>query len=340
MPMMHYKDALALSLLNAMQADQRVLCLGPGVDNDHFIFDTTRTAYDSYPNRVIGTPLSENMLTGACVGMSLGGLRPVLVFSRFDWLMLAMEPLVNVAAKWGFMTGHYPNMTIRCLVGRGWGQGPTHSQSLHALLAHIPGLMVYMPYRPVDAYYALRHAIASDGPTIIVEARHLYETEGNVPLPTKGFYWGLGHVERFGESGDPNVVIVGFGDALSAIYQAIPAMVNAHMSITVVDPQSFPLDISLVTGALKLSGSGNLLVVDMGWGPCGAAAEVMASVVERMMIRTPARLTLPFHPAPASALLSESWYPSVHQIIEVCSRMTGRVCATPPVLTESFKGAF
>ena len=140
---MIYRLEIGRALAQAMQNDSKVLIFGEGVAKSAGIFGTTLEPAERFPERVTETPLSESMITGACLGLALEGWKPVLVHARGDWLMTAMEHMVNTIAKWRQVHQDRPfSLVIRALVGRGWGQGPNHSQALHAMFAHVPGLRV------------------------------------------------------------------------------------------------------------------------------------------------------------------------------------------------------
>jgi len=337
-----YRNGLSNALTDSMEEAENVLCLGVGVTEPTGIFGTTQDAYRRFPQRVIECPLSENMLTGACVGLALEGYKPVLVHARMDFLMLTMEHLVNTAAKWGFMNGRYPNITVRAIVGRGWGQGPTHSQNPAALFAHIPGLRVYMPYRPSDAYFALRHAIATEGPVIVVEPRRLYNDEGTMPDPHDNYYWGLGNIWH--PAGvHPDVTIVATSDTLQDAHDSIRALRAGGISAMVVDPQMFPLPGNLIEDAV--TSTGRLVVVDNGWATAGLSSEIIARVCERVDLEVrPVRVTPPFMPTPASHPLEDTWYPSVDAIVRACAQVLGRddlvTPVEPSIPAPAFKGPF
>ena len=148
----------------------------------HFWDDEGPAERDFGEDRVFDMPSSENAMTGVALGTSLLGRRPILVHMRFDFAVLSMEPLVNQIAKWHYMYGGHmaAPLTIRMIVGRGWGQGPQHLQSLQAWLAHIPGLKVVMPTTAHDVKGMLIAAVADDAPVVVVEHRWLYGVTGVV----------------------------------------------------------------------------------------------------------------------------------------------------------------
>ena len=324
-----YSDCIGTALQHAMDVDDSIVVLGCGVTDYSGIFGTCLPARAQYEDRFIETPLSENMLTGACVGMALGGLRPVLIHARMDFLPLTMEHIGNSMAKWGFQTGHYPNVVIRSIVGRGWGQGPTHSQNLSNMLSLLPGLRVYMPYRPVDAYFALRHALMIDGPTVIVEPRRLYVTKAEPPwrngIPT-GIYWGLGNI--YAEHIAADLMIVAFGDALLDAIAAARILTDGGIHAWVYDPQCIPMPAQTIIDGVERA-HGRLAVVDNGWGLADHVVSICAQA--NVLSCPPVVITPDFSPTPASAHLESEYYVSAERIIHGVERLGLRpaVVSTP-----------
>src|ERR1700712_4498681 len=171
-------EAVNEALDQCMTADPNVYVMGLGVPDPKGIFGTTLGLQAKHgAQRVMDMPTSENGMTGVAIGSALVGMRPVMVHQRFDFALLALEQIVNQAAKWSYLfAGQRVPITIRLIVGRGWGQGPQHSQSLHAWLAHVPGLKVAMPATPSDAKGLLVAAIEDNNPVVVIEHRWLHQT--------------------------------------------------------------------------------------------------------------------------------------------------------------------
>src|SRR5262249_31321295 len=180
-----FVEAIREATDQEMARDDAVVVLGLDVDDPKAIQGTTRGLAEKYgPERVFGTPLSEDAMTGAAIGMALAGLRPIHVHIRMDFLMLAMNQLVNVAAKCHYMYGgrvHVP-LVIRAMVGKSWGQGAQHSQGLYSFFMHVPGIKVVAPTTPYDAKGCLAAAVRDDNPVLYVEHRHLHFSHGPVPV--------------------------------------------------------------------------------------------------------------------------------------------------------------
>ena len=181
---MNFPEAINDAMKIAMSIDKKVICYGLGVDDPKRIFGTTKRLKERFgPERVFDVPTSENALVGIGTGLALGGYKPVFVSQRFDFILLAIDQIVNAAAKWFYMFGSKNNIpfVIRLIVGRGWGQGPTHSQSYHTWFANVPGLKVVMPSSPKNAKGLLLSSIFDKNPVIFVENRWLYNINEKVP---------------------------------------------------------------------------------------------------------------------------------------------------------------
>src|SRR5437868_2091592 len=179
-----YVEAIREATDQEMARDPAVIVFGLDVDDPKAIQGTTRGLATKYgPQRVFGTPLSEDALTGAAIGMALAGLRPIHVHIRMDFLMLAMNQLVNVAAKSRYMFGGQVQLplVVRAMIGKSWGQGAQHSQSLYSFFMHVPGLKVVAPATPYDAKGCLAAAVRDDNPVLYVEHRLLHSQHGAVP---------------------------------------------------------------------------------------------------------------------------------------------------------------
>jgi pyruvate dehydrogenase E1 component beta subunit len=319
-----YREALDEALVQAMEGDEGVCCFGVGVDDPKGIFGTTLSAARKFgPVRVFDTPLAENALTGVAVGAALAGMRPVLVHARADFLLLTMDQIVNHAAKWRYMSGgRLPvPLTIRAIVGRGWGQAAQHSQSLQALLAHVPGLRVAMPATAHDAKGILLAAIAGDTPTVILEHRMLFDDPGPVPAEPYRVEPGIGTIVRTGS----DVTIVAVSHMVGEARRAADILAGEGVSAEIVDPRWLsPLDDRLIL--TSVARTGRLVVADTGWTSFGASAEIATRVVEGLWgrLRAPvARVALPDLPTPCSPVLEAAYYPGTSEIVAAARRTLG-----------------
>ena len=166
---LNFSESINEAMILSMKRDKNIICYGLGVDDPKRIFGTTKKLKELFGSkRVFDVPVSENALTGIGIGYSLNGLRPVMVHQRLDFFLYAMEQLINNAAKWSYVFGAVKSLplTIRLIIGRGWGQGATHSQSLQSLFLHIPGLKVVMPSNSYQAKGLVNAAIFDNNPVL------------------------------------------------------------------------------------------------------------------------------------------------------------------------------
>lgn len=320
-----YAQAVSEALVQALDADQNALVFGIGVDDPKFIFGTTREAWKKHgSSRVFDTPCSENALTGLALGAAAHGLRPLLVHARNDFMLYSMDQLVNHASKWQAMYGGRSRapIAVRAIVGKGWGQGAQHSQSFHALFAHVPGLRVALPATPADAKSCLAAAMTGDAPTIVIEHRRLYDLKGEVSAAYKPARVGEGAVRRKGKDVTLAAVSLMAPEALAAA----ELLAKRGVSAEVIDPVwARPLDKALLLNSLKRTG--RLVVADTSWKPCGLSAELAAVAAEEGFdyLKAPvARVGLPDLPAPTSWTLERAFYPGAEAIVAAALRLLGK----------------
>ena len=310
-----YSQALDEGLCQAMEQDPRVFVMGVGVDDPKGIFGTTLGAFRKFGSgRVFDTPLAENGMTGVAIGAALEGMRPVLVHARNDFLLLTMDQLVNHAAKWRYMCGGKLSVpiTVRAIIGRGWGQAAQHSQSLQALFMHIPGLKVVMPSTPHDAKGLLIGAIEDESPVIVLEHRWLYDQTG--PVPEAPYRVPIGEAAVIREGTD--VTIVAISHMVMEARKAAETLQSEGIEAEILDLRTLaPLDRPPVPASVRKSG--RLVVADHAWRTCGASAELAALVAEDALelLKAPVRrVTLPDTPTPCAAPLEKLYYPGAAEI--------------------------
>ncbi|MCB0418966.1 MAG: alpha-ketoacid dehydrogenase subunit beta, partial [Bdellovibrionales bacterium] len=176
-------EAISEATVQAMAADTSLYIIGEGVDDPKGVFGTTLAPFKNFPDRVLDSPLSESAITGIGIGAAIEGRPCIMVHARCEFLLLAMDQVLNHAAKWRYMSGGALSVpiVIRCVVGRGWGQAAQHSQTFHSLFAYVPGLKVVLPSTPYDSKGLLMGAIADPNPVLFIEHRWLHNKEGEVP---------------------------------------------------------------------------------------------------------------------------------------------------------------
>ena len=269
--------------------------------------------------RIIDTPVSESACTGAAIGAALAGMKPIMVHPRMDFMLYAMDAIVNEAAKWSsMMAGQaHAGVTIRSIINRGGEQGAQHSQALHSWFTHIPGLRVVMPYSVSDARDLLIASVLSGDPVIYIDDRWLYSNE-EVLQPV---------VELDLKNQGPKIVKVGVdltlvaaGYSTQLALEAAKILTNQGIDAEVIDIRVLsPLSPELILKSVTKTG--RLVVVDGGWSPTGFAGEIIATVTEsidpKLIKSSPNRVTLPFAPAPSAANLEKLYYPTALDVVRV-----------------------
>ena len=317
-------EAIREALFQALEKDKNVFLMGEGVDDPRAIFGSTRGLKEKFgKERVFDLPLSENGMTGVMIGASLTGMRPVMTHQRLDFTLYAMDQIVNHAAKRCYTSGGKQSvpLKIRAIVGRGWGQGSQHSQSLQSLFAHIPGLKVVMPASPYDAKGLLLASIWDDNPVIFIEYRRLYEEIGEVPEAPYTVPLGEGSVRCEGK----DVTLVAVSYMVLESLRAKETLEKAGVSVEIIDPRTLkPLDETLILRSVQKTG--RLVIADTGWKTCGFSAEIAAMVAEKEFASLKApirRVALPDIPTPTSSVLEQIFYPGPREIVRaVCEVMS------------------
>jgi pyruvate/2-oxoglutarate/acetoin dehydrogenase E1 component len=310
-----FVDAIREATDQEMARDERVLLFGLDVDDPKAILGTTKGLVERYGReRVFGTPLSEDAMSGAAVGMALAGMRPIHVHIRMDFVMLAMNQLVNMAAKTHYMFGGQEScpLVVRSIIGKSWGQGAQHSQGLYSFFMHVPGLKVVAPSTPYDAKGCLAAAVRDDNPVMFIEHRILYYQRGPVPEASYEVKPGKARVTVPGK----DVTIVGISYMQVEAMRAQRYLQDKGISAEVIDPIWLsPLDIDTI--AASAAKTGRLLVVDNGWNTCGASAEILSAVYEKLQDgRLPKARRMGFAPTPCPTTpsLEKLFYPNARTI--------------------------
>jgi pyruvate/2-oxoglutarate/acetoin dehydrogenase E1 component len=327
-----YASAINEAMGQAMARDPAVLCFGLGVPDPKGVFGTTSGLAETFGSeRVFDTPASENAMTGVAIGAAISGMRPVMVHQRLDFFLLALDQLVNNAAKWRYMfggqAGHVP-LTIRLILGRGWGQGPTHSQNLQAWFAHVPGLRVVMPALPGDAKGLLLSSIFGEDPVVFLEHRWLHNVEGEVPEAEHPVP--IGKAARLREGDDVTIVAMSYM-TIEALHAA-DHLAAQGIHCDLIDLRTVrPLDWDTVFASVRKTK--RVLVLDTGWATGSLAGEIVARISMELwgtLAQAPERLALPDVPAPTSYGLTEGYYPEAADIVSRVTRMLGRPLEAAP----------
>lgn len=321
-----YAQALREATAICLQRDPRAFIIGLGVPDPKGIFGTTTDLVKEFGSeRVMDAPLSENALTGLVIGAALGGMRPILTHQRVDFALLSLEQIVNQAAKWFYMfdgRGGTVPIVIRMVIGRGWGQGPQHAQSLASWFAHVPGLKVVMPSTPADAKGMLIASVEDDNPVIFLEHRWLHNMRGPVPA---GYYREPLEKCRVARKGTDVTVVASSHAFIEAMRVADFAAAHAGIEMEVVDVRCLnPLDFPTIAESVRKTK--RLLVAEDDSRHCGFAGEVVARVCESglELVAPPVRVVHPDCPSPSSPTLAAAYYPSARDLYAAVAKLVGR----------------
>lgn len=317
-----YKAALSEAMQEAMDSNPNTLIIGQGVTDFKGIFDTIIGFANKYPNRIIETPLAEDSIAGICIGAALNGAYPINTHIRADFGLLIFNQLINLAAKYKYMFGglfEIPSM-YRMVIGRSWGQGAQHSQSLQSLMAHVPGLVVVMPADPKSIIESYRFAIQNyKGPVVMLEHRLLYEinfeddqTELSHPI--------------FGsklEIKGSDITIIATSVMVLEAKRAANYLKKKGISVELINLHSISHpDKKLIVESVKKTG--RMLIVDTSWPEYGVAAEMNRIINEFSVsiLKTPTKsMGMVSTPCPTAKALEDMYYPDVHDICYEVNKM-------------------
>jgi pyruvate dehydrogenase E1 component beta subunit len=326
-----YAQVLCEATDLCLSHDPSVYVMGLGVPDPKGLFGSTAGLLEKHgPRRVRDMPTAENGMTGIALGSALVGMRPILTHQRMDFALLAMEQIVNQAAKWHYMFGGAARapMVMRLIVGRGWGQGPQHAQSLQAWFAHVPGLRVVMPATAYDAKGMLIAAVEDDGPVVMIEHRWLYNLRSEVP---EGIYRVPLDRARIARDGSDVTVAATSYMTVEAL-RAAERLATRGIHAEVVDLRSInPLDTQPLLASVKKTG--RLVVADTGTTSFGIGAEVLARVSEAgfaTLAAAPRRVASPDVPSPSAPSLSNAYFPRAFQIEQAVHEVLGLAAPAEP----------
>jgi 2-oxoisovalerate dehydrogenase E1 component len=323
-PVFRTMDAIRSALHAELAADERVFVAGIDVGAGGNVFGLTRGLADEFGSRVRDTPISETAIIGLGVGAAMAGMRPVVEMMYLDFLGVCFDQILNQAAKLRFMTGGKARMglVIRTQFGGGRSSGSQHSQSLEALLAHIPGLTVVMPSTPADTYGLLRSAIRDPNPVVFIENRQLYGMKG--PKPPADYLLPLGRAKVVREGND--LTIVSVSRMVHEAVAAAEALAPRGISAEVIDLRTVaPLDKETILASLAKTN--RLLIAHEGVTDFGIGAEIAALAVYQGFWTLDApvmRVAPPPTPSPYAPNLEKLWLPD-RQAIERAAEQLVRV---------------
>lgn len=347
--LIRYVDALREAFEQEMERDPTVFLFGLDVDDHKGIQGSTIGLQEKFgKDRVFCTPLSEDAMTGIAIGAAMAGYRPIHVHIRMDFMLLCMNQLINMGAKAHYMYNGQVKvpLVVRTMIGRSWGQGGQHSQALHSMFMHVPGLKVVAPSNANDAKGCMIAAIRDNNPVIFIEHRLLYAVDGYVPYSSYEVPFGQA---RILEEGD-DITIIAISHMVMEALRAKKHLETVGISAEVIDPISlWPLDMNTIMRSVRKTG--RLLVVDNAWLTCGASSEILTQVYEACIdkgekIPQMARKGFAFTTCPTTKPLENVFYPNSRTIAAQAYMMiNGKETHWEPLADskteiDAFKGPF
>jgi acetoin:2,6-dichlorophenolindophenol oxidoreductase subunit beta len=325
MRILSYGQAIREAHAQLLARDPRVFLIGQGLWSPWYAGGSLENLDLGFGReRLLDSPIAENAVTGLGIGAALAGMRPIVFHPRMDFLLLAMDALVNQAANWSYLFGERASvpLVVRAVINRGGQQGAQHSQALHALFMHIPGLKVVMPSTPADAKGLLIAAVEDPGPVLYIDDRWLYGDTGPVPEAMTATPIGKAALRRTGR----DVTLVGISWMAAQAVKAAEQLSAEGIDAEVIDLRSLkPWDRETVMTSVRKTG--RVVVADPGWRTAGASAEIAATISEEAFqaLRAPvARVALPDTPAPASAAEEKVYYPGPTEIAAAARATVGQ----------------
>lgn len=317
-----YAEAINEAHQQLLAADDRVFVIGQGVDSPWCVGTSTLGLVGKFGSeRVIDTPISEAVVTGAAVGAAMAGMRPIIFHPRMDFMYLAMDQIINHCAHWYYMFGGRVNVpvTIRGIVNRGNEQAAQHSQSPFAIYAHIPGLKVVCPASPYEAKGLLIAAVRDDNPVLYCDDRWLYEIKEEVPDEIYEVPLGEGKICRKGS----DVTIVAVSYLVQEAIKAAESLEDESIFAEIIDPRTLkPLDIDIIVNSLKKTGK---LVIAVGDWPCCSFSEHVVSMILKTdftLLKSPVQyVNFPDSAVPASTALEKAYFPDYKNIVSAVKKI-------------------
>lgn len=313
---LNYAGAIREAHAQLLASDPRVFVLGQGLWSPWYAGASLKDLDIEFGReRVIDSPVSENATTGAAVGAAIAGMRPILFHPRMDFMLLAVDPIVNQAANWLYVFNGQVNVpvVIRAVINRGGEQGAQHSQAFQAMFAHIPGLKVVMPTTAYDAKGLLIAAVRDGNPVMYIDDRALYSEVSDVPENMYEVAIGKAAVRRNGS----DVTIVATSRMTIVASEAADELASRGVQAEIIDLRSIkPWDKECILQSVAKTG--RLVVVDEAWKTCGIAAEIAATVATEAFesLRAPVqRVCLADCPAPASQVLENAYYLGCQDVV-------------------------
>ena len=305
-----FVEAINESIHLEMRRNKKLITFGLGINDPKRIFGSTKGLVERFSSeRVFDVPTSENALTGIGLGLSLGGNSVLMTHQRLDFFLLAFDQLINSISKWNYMfngNSGKVNITIRLIVGRGWGQGPTHSQNLQSVFSHFPGLRVIVPTTPYDAKGLLTSSLRDPNPVIFLEHRWLHNSEGYVPK--NNYLINLEKSKILKKGKDISIISTSYmTPEIKNIYKKLKDKNIDFEHIDLICCK--PLDTKSIVKSVKKTG--RVIILDTGFKTNSISSEIITLINENCfkdLKHRPIRITAPDIPEPTSYGLTRFYY--------------------------------
>ena len=313
-----FYEAIKASIQKNLRNNHKVLLMGLGVDDPKGVFGTTLDIHKKYRKQVFDMPTAENSFTGFALGLAVSGFRPIIVHQRVEFALLSIEQIFNQISKWHFMSGGKVSvpLVIRLIVGKGWGQGPQHSQSLETIFSHIPGLKVVAPSNPDNAYWLLEQSIKDPNPVIFFEHRWLHGTYGKIKKKNN-YKIGKSIIENTGN----HITLISFSYSILECLKAAKFLKqNYKVNCEILNLLSLkPLDKKKIISTAKKNKK--ILIVDNGMTEYGISSEIMAFINEKSKTNIVERIGVLNSPIPSTVSLAKYYYPEAYKITDKVLKM-------------------
>ncbi|MBI3502701.1 MAG: alpha-ketoacid dehydrogenase subunit beta [Bacteroidetes bacterium] len=312
---LNFALAINEALTQMLESDPSVMLIGQGVMSPWYVGNTCKDLLEKFGEaRVLDTPVSENATTGAAVGAAIAGMKTIVVHPRTDFAVYALDPIINEAANWHYMSGGASNVPVVfwLIVNGGGEQAAQHSQALHTIFAHVPGLKVIAPSTPYDVKGMLIAAINDPNPVVFIDNRSLYGFEESVPEKMYEIPLGKGIIRRKGK----DITLVSFSHLAQETLKAAETLALEGIDAEVIDIRTLkPLDEKIIFDSVEKTQ--RIAIIDSAWKFCGFSAEVVALLAEKTSLegKSITRINIPDAPAAASNSLEQAYYINAEKIV-------------------------
>ena len=312
-----FREAIAHALANVMHDNPRVILLGQDIGAFGGSYKEFKGLHERFPEQVLDTPIAENAMIGMAVGAAAAGLRPLVSITYMDFLMLGLDPLVNYGVKARFKTGGQLAVPLIVKTTAGAkGQGVAHSQCLEAWMASVPGLRIFAPSNPADAYLLLKAAFACEGPVLFIDHKRLFPMAGDVPLGTSDTDPMRAKLLRTG----CDLTITSHSYMTTIALAAATQLAEEGIEATVIDLRSLaPIDITTIRESVMQTGA--LLTLEEGQATCGIGSEIITRLhVDHIPFKA-GRIAALAMPVSSNPVLEAACLPDADRVVKEAQRL-------------------